>query len=161
MTQAHLDLQDKLVQTSDLTTKPLFNDSPVLFFESNDQVNAHPSEQIEQTEHTTSSKVQTPPDNTHEIPPPPKKRYELMTDIVFISSHIFPSTISSKPSLSTNRDDHLIPLLSQDYFTFKPQLTSLHMHPTDYTIRLYYKNHDFFISIASKCLHTNTGLTRA
>ena len=44
MTQAQLDLQNQLEQTSsDLTTQPLFNDSPVLFLEPIDQVNAHPS----------------------------------------------------------------------------------------------------------------------
>ena len=74
MTQAQLDLQNQLEQTSsDLTTKPVFNDSLVLFLEPFDQINDPPSEEIEQTEHTTSSKVHTPPDNTHEIPPPPNK----------------------------------------------------------------------------------------
>ena len=56
---------------------------------------------------------------------------------VFLSSPIFPPEIPSHPSLSTTRDDHLIPLLSQDHFTFKAQTTSLYMHPTDYTLRLY------------------------
>ena len=55
MTQTQIDLQNQLKQTSsDLTTQPLYNDSPFLFLESIDEVNAHPSEQIEQTEHTTS-----------------------------------------------------------------------------------------------------------
>ena len=153
MTQAQLDLQTQLEQTStDLTTQPLFNDSPVLFLESVEQVNAHPSEQIEQTEHMPSSKVHTPPDNTHETPPPPKKGYKIMKDHVFLSSPIFPPQLPSKPSLSTNRDDHLIPLLSKDNFTFKAQLTSLYMHPTDYTFRLDDKNEDFFTSIASKIM---------
>ena len=63
MTQAQLDLQKQLEQTSsDLTTQSLFIDSPVLFLESIDQVPAHPSGQIEQTEHTTSSKVHAPPE---------------------------------------------------------------------------------------------------
>ena len=107
MTQAQLDLQTQLEQTStDLTTQPLFNDSHVLFLESLEQVNAHPSEQVEQTEHATSSKVHTPPDTTHETPPPPKKRYEIMKDPVFLSSPIFPPQLPSKPSLSTNCDDH-------------------------------------------------------
>ena len=75
-----------------------------------------------------------------------------MKDPVFLSSPIFPPTISSKPSLSTNRDDHLIPLLSQDDFTFKAQLTSLYMHPTNYTFPLYDKNQDFFRSIAPKIM---------
>ena len=75
-----------------------------------------------------------------------------MKDPVFLSSPIFPPKISPQPSLSTTRDDHLIPLLSQDNFTFKAQLTSLYMHPTDYTFRLYDKNKDFFTSIASKTM---------
>ena len=52
----------------------------------------------------------------------------------------YPPFISSKPSLSTTRDDHLIPLLSHHDFIFKAQLTSLYMHPTDYSIHLYDKN---------------------
>ena len=76
MTQAQLDLQTQLDQTpSDLTTQPLFHDPPVLFLESIDQVHAHTSEQIDQPEHnTTSSKDQTPSDNSHETPPPPKRK---------------------------------------------------------------------------------------
>ena len=79
-----------------------------------------------------------------------KKRYEIMKDPVFLSSPIYPPFISSKPSLPTTRDDHLIPILSQDDFIFKSQITSLYMHPTDYSFRLYDKNQDFFTSIASK-----------
>ena len=71
-----------------------------------------------------------------------------MKDPVFLSSPIFPPKISSQPSLSTTRDDNLIPLLSQGKFRFKAQLTSIYMHPTDYTFRLYDKNQDFFTSIA-------------
>ena len=70
MTQAHLDLQLE-PSPSDPTTQPLFNDSPVLFHETLDQVDAHPSEQVEQ------------------VPPPPKKRYEIMKDPVILSSPIF------------------------------------------------------------------------
>ena len=137
MTKAHLDLQNQLEpSSSDLTTQPLFNDSPVLFLEILDQVNAHPSEQVEQTEHTTLSNVHTPPDTTHEVPPPTKKRYEIMKDPVFLSSPVFTPKKHSQRSLSTIRDDHLIALLSQDNFTFEAQPTSLYMHPTDYTFRL-------------------------
>ena len=74
-----------------------------------------------------------------------------MKDPVFLSSPIYPF-ISTNTSMSTNRDDHLISLLSHDDFTFKAQLTSLYMHPTDYTFRLYDKNQDFFTSNASKIL---------
>ena len=159
MTQAHLDLELE-PSSSDFTTQHLFNDSPVPFLETIDQVNAHPSEEIEQREHPKPTKAYTPPDTTHEVQPPPKKRYEIMKDTVFLSSPIFLLKKFSQPSLSTTRDDHLIPLLSQDNFTFKAQLTSLYMHPTDYKFRLYDENQDFFASIASKSwLHTNTGLT--
>ena len=45
MTQAQLNLKNQLEQTSsDLTTQPLFKDSPVLFLEPIDQVNAQPLE---------------------------------------------------------------------------------------------------------------------
>ena len=72
MTQAQRDLQTQLEQTSsDLTTHPLFNDSPVLFLETLDptQTNTNPTTNTEQAEHNTS-KVTTPPDNTTERPPP-------------------------------------------------------------------------------------------
>ena len=137
------------------------NDSPVLFLEILDQVNAHSSEQIEQTEHSTSSKIDTPPDTTHEVPSPPKKRYEIMKYPVFLSSPIFPPKIPSRPSLSTTRDDHLIPLLSQDNFIFEGQLTSLYMHSTDYTFRLYDKKNKIFPHqlLLKSCLHTNIDST--
>ena len=81
-----------------------------------------------------------------------------MKDPVFLSPPIFPPTLPSKPSLSTNLDDHLIPILSQDNFIFKAQLTSLYMYPSDYTFRLYDKNQVFFFaSLQNFCLHTNTG----
>ena len=108
------------------------------------------------------SKVFNGTDHTHATPPPPKKRYEIMKDPVFLSSPIYPPFISSKPSLSTTRDDHLIPLLSHDDFIFKAQLISLYMHPTDYSFRLFDKNQDFFTFIASKIMGPYiNGLTMA
>ena len=100
-------------------------------------------------------KTDTPPDDTDQTqatPPPPKKRYEIMKDPIFLSSPIYPPSIPSKISLCTNCDDHLIPILSHDNFVFKAQLTSLYMHPTDYSFRLCDKNQDFFTSIASKIM---------
>ena len=58
MTQAHLDLQLE-PSSADLTTQPRFNDSPIIFLETIDQVNAQPSEEIEQREHTTPKNVIT------------------------------------------------------------------------------------------------------
>ena len=163
MTQAQIDLQNQIdVQnqheqaTADLTTRPLLNDSPVLYIDTSEPTPTNPSEQTEQDkiEHDTSN-FSTPPndtDHTHATPPPPKKRYEIVKDPVFLSSPIYPPFISSKPSLSTTRDDHLIPLLSHDDSIFKAHLTSLYMHPTDYSFRLHDKNQDIFTSITSKIL---------
>ena len=157
MTQAQVDLQNQLEQaTADLTTRPLLNDSPVLYIDTSEPIPSTSLEQMEQEkiEHDTS-KVSTPLndiDHTHATPPPPNKRYEIMKDPIFLSSQIYPPFISPKTSLSTNRDDHLISLLSHDDFIFKAQLTSLYMHPTDYSFRLYDKIQDFFTSIASKIM---------
>ena len=89
MTQAQLDRQNQLEQTSsDLTTQPVFIDSSVFFLEPIDQVNAHPSEQIEQTEHTKSSKVHSSPDNTHEIPSQPKKTLSFSLRLSFLLQYL-------------------------------------------------------------------------
>ena len=142
MTRAQLDLQTQLENTpSDLTTQPLFNDYPIFFLESLVHVHAHASEQVEQTEHhTTTLKDQTPSDNSHETPPLSKKKYEIMKGPIFISLPIYPPILTSKPSLSTNRDDHLVPI---DTLTTNAgserNMTFLYMHPTDYTVRLYEK----------------------
>ena len=75
-----------------------------------------------------------------------------MRDPLFLSSPVFPPKTPSKPSLSTNRDGHLVPLLSHDNFISKAQLVSLYMYPTDYTFRLYDKNQEFCTSIDSKIM---------
>ena len=75
-----------------------------------------------------------------------------MEDPLFLSSPVFPQKIPSKPSLSTKRDEPLTPLLSQDNFIFKAQLTPLYMFPTDYIFRLYDKNQEFCTSIDSKIM---------
>ena len=156
MTQAQDDLQNQLEQaTTDLTTRPLLNDSPVLYIDTFEPTPTNSLKQMEQEkiDHDTSN-VSTPLNDTDHAhaTPPPKKRYEFMKDHVFLSSSTDPPFISSKPSLSTNRDDHLIPLLSHDDFIFKAQLTSLYMQPTYYSFHSYEKNQDFFTSIAPKIL---------
>ena len=144
--QAQLDLQAKHEQatSTDLTTRPLLNDSPVLYIETSEQT---PPTFLEQMEHTKVEHENPKPATSHDdtyhtqtTPPPPKKRYEIMKDPIFLSSPIYPPSIPSKNSLCMNRDDHLIPLLSNGDFVFKAQLTSLYMHPTDYSFRLYDKN---------------------
>ena len=109
--------------TADLTRRPLLNVFPVSYIDTSEPTPSNSIEQMGQAkiEHDTS-KVPTPPDDTdrtHATPPPPKKRYGILKDSVFLSSPIYPPFIPSKPSHSTNRDDHLIPLLSHDKFIFK------------------------------------------
>ena len=78
MTQAQIDLQKQLEQaTADLTTRPLLNDSPVLYIDTSEST---PFNSIEQMEHAKiehdTSKIPTPlddTDRTHATPPPPKK----------------------------------------------------------------------------------------
>ena len=89
MTQAQIDLhnqidlQNQLEQaTADLTTRPLLNDSPVLYIDNSEPTHTNFLEQMEQDkiEHVTSE-VPTPlndTDHTHATPFPPKKRYENM-----------------------------------------------------------------------------------
>ena len=73
--------------SSDLTTRSLFNDSPVLFLETSDQTNITNTNTIEQVEQV---EVHTPPDNTNGTPPPPKKRYEIMkVPLFFLRVHFF------------------------------------------------------------------------
>ena len=146
MTQAQIDLQTQLEQATPthLITRPRSNDPPVLYIETSEQTPPTFLEQIEHTkvEHENSKPTPSQVDNDHSqtTPPPPKKRYEIMKDPIFLLSPIYPPSIPSKISLCTNRDDHLIPLLFTGDFVFKAQLTSLYMHPTDYSFRLYDKN---------------------
>ena len=91
--QAHVDLQNQFEQaTADFTTRPLLNDSPVLYIETSEQTPPTFLEQMEHTkvEHenpkTVTAHVDT--DYTQATPPPPKKRYEIVKDPVFLSSPI-------------------------------------------------------------------------
>ena len=129
--QAQFDLQTQLEQATptDLLTRPLLYDSSVLYIETSEQT---PPTFLEQMEHTKVEHENSKPtpsqddtDHTPTTPPPPKKRYEIMKDPIFLSSPIYPPSIPSKNSLCTNRDDHLIPLLFNGDFVFKAQLTSL------------------------------------
>ena len=77
MTQTQVNLQNQLEQaTADLTTRPLLNDSPVLYIDNSEPTPTNSLEQMEQAkiEHDTST-VPTPlddTDHTHATPPPPK-----------------------------------------------------------------------------------------
>ena len=87
MTQAQVDLQIQLEQaTADLTTRPLLNDSPVLYIDTSEPTTSLEQMEQEKNKHDTS-KVSTPLndiDHTHATLPPPKKRYEIMKDPVFL-----------------------------------------------------------------------------
>ena len=78
MTEAQIDLQIQLEQAiADLTTRPLLNDSPVLYIDTSEPTPTNSIEEMEQIkiEHDTS-KVPTPLDDTdytHATPPPSKK----------------------------------------------------------------------------------------
>ena len=77
MTQAQFDLQNQLEQAiADLTTRLLFNDSPVLNIDTSEPTPTNSLEQMEQDkiEHDTSivSTALNDTDHTHATPPPPK-----------------------------------------------------------------------------------------
>ena len=152
ITQEQIDLQNQLeMHTTDLITKPLSNDSPVLFLDTKDLPTIYSNDQMK---HQPISSKKTPSDhnNSPGTPPPTNKKYEIMKNRAFLSSPVYPPIIPSKPQLSTNRDEYLTPILSTNQFSFKSQLTSLYMHPTDYTFKLYDNNQDFFTSIDSKVM---------
>ena len=117
MTQAQIDLQTQLEQATptDLRTRPLSNDSPVLYIETSEQTPPTFLEPMGHTKVKNENPKPTPPpddtDHTQSTPPPPKKRYEIMKDPIFLPSPIYPPSIPSKISLCTNRDDHLISIL--------------------------------------------------
>ena len=144
ITQEQLDLQNPLeMHTADLITKPLSNDSLVLFLDAKESTDTY-HDQMEHQPIPSKNKTPSDHDQSPETPPPPKKKYEIMKDPTFLSSPVYPPIIPTKPQLSNNRDDYLVP------YSYKSQLTSLYMQPTDYTFKLYDKNQDFFTSIASK-----------
>ena len=75
-----------------------------------------------------------------------------MKDPAFLTSTVNPPLISPKDSISTQRDAYVKPIVLNDNFTFKSQLTSLYMHHTENIFELYDKNQDFFTSVASKIM---------
>ena len=86
MTQAQIDLQTQLEQATptDLITRPLSNDSLVLYIETSEQTPPTFLEQMEHTkvEHENPKPTPSQDDTGHTQPtrPPPKKRYEIMKD---------------------------------------------------------------------------------
>ena len=82
MTKAQIALQNQHEQaTADLTTRPLLNDSPVLYIDTSEPTPTISLEQMEQTKiEPVTSNVPTPlddTDHTHATPPPPKNAMKL------------------------------------------------------------------------------------
>ena len=93
MTQAQIDLQTQLEQATptDLITRPLSNDSPVLYIETFEQT---PPTFVEPMEHTNVEHENSKPtpsqddtDHTQTTPPPPKQRYEIMNPSPILIIH--------------------------------------------------------------------------
>ena len=162
MTQAHLYLQSQLGSQnisviSDPSTTPLCNTSLISFLSpienSTNLVEQMDTNNIVSKSSDTDSPHQTikPAEPSASTPPPSKRKHDIMKDPIFHTSPIYPPLISPKDSISLQRDDYRIPILSNENFTFKSQLTSLYMHPTEYTCTYTCdKNQDLFTSIASK-----------
>ena len=83
ITQEQIDLQNQLeMHTTNLITKPLSIDSPVLFLDTNDLPTISISSNDQMEHQPISSKNKTPSDHniSPETPPPTKKKYEIMKD---------------------------------------------------------------------------------
>ena len=174
MTQAQLDLQTQLDQNAtNITTSPLFIDSPVLFLESVDQSTTtthntatHTYEQTEQVEH--HSLFQKHPtlleiftvDNAHERPPPPKKKYEIMKDPSFLSSPLYATILPTKCSFCTIRDDHLMQFFHITISQSKHNsLPSIRVPTTTRSNSLIKIRISWHLLLRQKQLPTNNGLT--
>ena len=94
----------------------------------------------------SSSQNHKPSEQSASTPPLSKQKYDKMKDPIFPTSPVYPPRISPKDSISPQREDYPIPILSTENFTFK----SLYMHPTDYTFNLYDKNQDSSLLLPRK-----------
>ena len=54
------------------------------------------------------------PEQSPSTPPPSEKKYDIVKDPIFLTSPVYPPLISPKDSISTQRDDYLIPILSNE-----------------------------------------------
>ena len=120
VTQEQIDLQNQLqMHTADLITKPLSNDSPVLFLDTKETSDDPIPDQMDHQNIPSKNKTPSDHDQSPDTPPPTKKKFEIMKDPAFLSSPIYPPLIPTKPQLSTTRDDYLVPILSTNRFSFK------------------------------------------
>ena len=95
------------LHTVDLITKPLSNDSPVLFLDTKETSHDPIPDQMEHQNIPSKNKTPSDHDQSPDTPPPTKKKYEIMKDPAFLSSPIYPPIIPTKSQLSTTRDDYL------------------------------------------------------
>ena len=118
VTQEQIDLQNQLeMHIADLITKPLSNDSPVLFLDTKETSDDPIPDQMEHQNVPSKNKTPSDHDQSPDTPPPTKKKYEIMKDPAFLSSPIYPPIIPTKPQLSTTRDVYLVPILSTNRFS--------------------------------------------
>ena len=100
ITQDQIDLQNQLeMHTADLVTKPLSNDSSVLFLDTKGTSDNPLLERMELQ--NFPSKNKTPSDHDHDQSPetpPPTKKYEILKDPAFLSSPIYPPIIQNHNS---------------------------------------------------------------
>ena len=139
MTQARLDVQSQLVSQnisniSDPSTTPLCNTSPIFCLSpiepTNNQkeqmdINHNASKSSDTDNNDILSQNHKPTEQSILTPPPSKKKYDIMKDPIFLTSPVYPPVISPKDSISTQRDNYLIPILSTEKFAFKSQLTTV------------------------------------
>ena len=99
MTQEQIDLQNQLeIHTTDLITKPLSNDSPVLFLDTKDLPTISSNDQMEHQPISSKNKTPSDHDNSPETPPPTKKKIETTKAPAFLSSPVYPPIIPTKPN---------------------------------------------------------------
>ena len=98
VTQEQIDLQNQLeMHTADLITKPLSNDSPVLFLDTKQSDDPIP-DPMEHQNIPIKNKTPSDHDQSPDTPPPTKKEYEIMKVPAFLSSPIYPPVIPTKPN---------------------------------------------------------------
>ena len=139
-------VNDSLPLDTTNTPEPTLNTNP-----STSQSLTKPSSTNLKTRHSPSP----PPNNLHitidNHPIPPKKKYNILEDPVFIDSGILPPTLHplKTPSQSNTMTDEFL----RTHPNFKANLPSLYMTPITYKFRFPQdRNFDHYVAYASKNL---------
>ena len=127
MTQAHNDLQSEphsqnISNISDITSTPLGQAFPILYLDPLEPSDPTLTEHLETTNTITqfpnisddTSPKTSETEKSHSKPPPSSKKYDISKDPELFTSSIYPPIVSSEKTLSTQLDDHTIPLVSYD-----------------------------------------------